>query len=324
MARGSTYTEEEDFSICRAYVSVTTDPIVGAEQKGGNFWTRIFEVFKAKHQEHYPDKPYHVSRTRESIMSRWKRPISIDCKEMDHLRKSTEKPSGFNELQYRDLLSSKFAELHNNKRFVFWKQLEYLQEALPPLFAQGLSPVDALPPEVVGLLSSVASQIDNESGTAMDTVKVGHVARPIGTKRAKKLAEEERMRSAKEGSGGGGGGGSDESNKRPKITPPEVNNGNGNGFALNLAETVSNAIDRIGAKVASKANGAVYLTMAKLALDLNKREEAEHYFALAQQQFALPPVRLSMLSSFPYEGSSCLTSFFFFLSSICAPVGEHY
>lgn len=312
MARGTTYSEEEDFSICRAYVSVSTDPIIGADQKGGNFWQRVFEVFKIKHCEVYPDKPYNAARTKESIMARWKRPIACDCKDMDNIRKATEIPSGFNEMQYRDLLSAKFADTHNKRKFSHWSQLEYLQVELKPLFAQGLKATEAVPPEVQGLMRTVAEQIDGEDGSAVvvpSTEEDGDapaLVRPIGAKKAKKRLAEERR---------------EEYAKKNKVNEPASSGGGGGGFVSTLVTNVSNAIDRIGSQVAAKANGAVFLTMSKLALDLNKRDEAERYFLLAQQTFDLPNVSSCCLLYFSLH-SSLITYVCFLSSSASSPTGD--
>ena len=37
------FTDEEDLFICKAHVSCSTDPIVGAEQKGEKFWKSVHE-----------------------------------------------------------------------------------------------------------------------------------------------------------------------------------------------------------------------------------------------------------------------------------------
>ena len=38
---GGNYTSDEDLYLCKAYVSVSTDPIVGANQKGETFWKAV-------------------------------------------------------------------------------------------------------------------------------------------------------------------------------------------------------------------------------------------------------------------------------------------
>ena len=39
------YTREEDELICKAFVSVTTDPVKGASQKGSTFWQAVHRKF---------------------------------------------------------------------------------------------------------------------------------------------------------------------------------------------------------------------------------------------------------------------------------------
>jgi hypothetical protein len=40
--RTSTYTDKEDLMLCDAWLHIGTDPISGAEQKGGCFWRWIY------------------------------------------------------------------------------------------------------------------------------------------------------------------------------------------------------------------------------------------------------------------------------------------
>lgn len=43
--RGANYTASEDVAICKAYLAVTTDPIVGAEQEKKTYYKRIYEGY---------------------------------------------------------------------------------------------------------------------------------------------------------------------------------------------------------------------------------------------------------------------------------------
>lgn len=46
--RGANYTTDEDLAVTRAYIHISTDSIVGSEQKEGTFYMRIWELYKQK------------------------------------------------------------------------------------------------------------------------------------------------------------------------------------------------------------------------------------------------------------------------------------
>lgn len=62
--RGSNYTSAEDESIARAYIAVTTDPIVGSDQKGGTFYERIYDAYKDKKPTDCAVRPFNSIETR--------------------------------------------------------------------------------------------------------------------------------------------------------------------------------------------------------------------------------------------------------------------
>jgi hypothetical protein len=62
------YTDKEDLMLCDAWLFVGTDPISGAEQKGGTFWQRIFMYF----HEHRKFKPDNFESDRNEVsLSKW-------------------------------------------------------------------------------------------------------------------------------------------------------------------------------------------------------------------------------------------------------------
>ena len=62
-ARGKSFTSEQDEAICRAYLSVTEDPIVGNSQPRNQFWNRVLLG--------YVEKTSDNQRTEASMKSRW-------------------------------------------------------------------------------------------------------------------------------------------------------------------------------------------------------------------------------------------------------------
>ena len=62
-ARGKSFTPEQDEAICKSYLSITEDPIVGSSQPRSQFWSRVLQEYKAKTNDE--------SRSEISIRSRW-------------------------------------------------------------------------------------------------------------------------------------------------------------------------------------------------------------------------------------------------------------
>ncbi|EHS64514.1 uncharacterized protein PGTG_20976 [Puccinia graminis f. sp. tritici CRL 75-36-700-3] len=60
----SNYSEQEDVELCRAWVQISEDPVVGTNQEGSTFWVRIEKLYR----EATPNSP---SRPVGSIKSRW-------------------------------------------------------------------------------------------------------------------------------------------------------------------------------------------------------------------------------------------------------------
>ena len=68
------YSEDEDYLIAVAFVSVTVDPIRGVGQKSENFWSRVHEKFCMLQKSELGSDSY--TRNKESIEQRWKKRIS--------------------------------------------------------------------------------------------------------------------------------------------------------------------------------------------------------------------------------------------------------
>lgn len=62
--RSKKFSDQEDEVLVSAWLNVSLDPVVGKDQKGGRYWSRIYEYFN----EH---KPYQSQRTVNSLMHRW-------------------------------------------------------------------------------------------------------------------------------------------------------------------------------------------------------------------------------------------------------------
>ena len=74
--RPPNFSNLEDCCLCRAYVNVTTNPIVGTDQKMDEFWSKV----KAKYDEAYaaedvPDDDPQVERAAPSLQTRFTKKI---------------------------------------------------------------------------------------------------------------------------------------------------------------------------------------------------------------------------------------------------------
>jgi hypothetical protein len=76
--RTGAYTDKKDLMLCDAWLHIGTDPISGAEQKGGSFWRRIFMYFH-EHRKFKPDN-FESDRNETSLMKRWGF-IQLECKQ---------------------------------------------------------------------------------------------------------------------------------------------------------------------------------------------------------------------------------------------------
>jgi hypothetical protein len=71
--RTDVYTHKEDFMLCDDWLHVGTDPVSGAEQKGGCFWRRVGLYF----HEHRKFKPKNFKSDRNDV-SLFKNFMSIE------------------------------------------------------------------------------------------------------------------------------------------------------------------------------------------------------------------------------------------------------
>jgi hypothetical protein len=74
--RTGAYTDKEDLMLCDAWLHIGTDPVSGAEQKGGCFWRRIGLYFH-EHRKFKPDN-FESDRNVLSLSKRWSF-IQADC-----------------------------------------------------------------------------------------------------------------------------------------------------------------------------------------------------------------------------------------------------
>ena len=106
------WTEEEDEALCKAFVNVTTDPIVGNQQKGDVFWQRVqkkmYEVIEhAEVADTTNPWPY------KSVESRLSKTIGKQTTLFNtyYLQMKKEHPSGWTEQMLIDAATTLFANI---------------------------------------------------------------------------------------------------------------------------------------------------------------------------------------------------------------------
>lgn len=66
--RGKSFTPEQDEAICRAYLSITEDPIIGNSQPRSQFWVRVLQEYKEKTNDN--QRPEACMKSRWQIIQR--------------------------------------------------------------------------------------------------------------------------------------------------------------------------------------------------------------------------------------------------------------
>lgn len=92
------YTDPEDIALCKAYINVSQDKTVGANQKSDKFWERIMEKYHEVLDEYDKDRQSKLPRGRDqiSMYNRFSRKIQPDVTKFNviYREKMNEKESG--------------------------------------------------------------------------------------------------------------------------------------------------------------------------------------------------------------------------------------
>lgn len=62
--RSSNYTHDEDIQLCKSWINISTDAIVGNEQPGKSYWARIAEHY-------HENRTFESDRNANSLEHRW-------------------------------------------------------------------------------------------------------------------------------------------------------------------------------------------------------------------------------------------------------------
>jgi hypothetical protein len=214
--RQANYSEDEDYLIACAYVNVSVDPIKGVGQKADTFWTRVLEWYVILSEKYLADNGVEVPvRNKDSIEQRWKKKISKSVQVWNKFYRQLKsaKRSGWNEDNYIEEAGNLFKE-EVGKPFKYAKCVPILHKLPkfdPMIVMNNSSPsshlgigadddsstshqshvVTTTPPTVVSKEGQTKKNVNNSA-----PAKGSKMTRPIGMKKAKKLAklEEETAR----------------------------------------------------------------------------------------------------------------------------------
>ena len=180
--RTTNYTEEEEKILSQAFCCATTDPLVGTDQKGQDFWKKVkanFDILLQKFVEESGSDLAVKERTHDSLMHKFQRQIQKDVQ----------------------LFNSYFLNVHNGKPSGWTKEMKMIEAADRFNEAQGrafkfmhcvdiLQAIPKFDPLIAGELEEDGDEapVHNQLGNTMG----GKMERPIGTKSAKKMERDNR------------------------------------------------------------------------------------------------------------------------------------
>jgi ribosomal protein S8 len=166
--RNRNYSELEDLLITKAYVSVSTDPIHGSQQKGTIFWSKVHQKFKLFATKE-PGGNELRGRPVDSLKQRYTKVISKAVAKYNKFYKTlkNDNKSGWNEEMYMDE-ASKLYEEEEGRPFRFLSCVEALHK------------VPKFDPMVSDVVEQQSKRINNSHRPQGASIE-----RPIGSKKAK-------------------------------------------------------------------------------------------------------------------------------------------
>ena len=193
----------EDQLLCRAYVNVSCNPVVGTDQKRKIFWESIKYRYEDLYtREGVTEEDGKVERTWDALANRYQKKIQPEMNIFMSFYKRVAEcpPSGVPPEEWPKIAATNFGEFYD-RPFKFLHCVSILQQ-LPKFDPMGADD------EVIDLLE--AGEDDGDDGDDMDkkpaakgsTNKIGkpmgaQMARPIGQKAAKKAAADDTMEERK-------------------------------------------------------------------------------------------------------------------------------
>ena len=169
VAPGGNYTHEEDLSLCKAWVSVSTDPIVGANQKGEMFWKAVHKKMYILYQE---DAEVVVMNKRswESVKNRFQKTLHPTVQKFNsYYKQAVEKnESGWTKEMYLEAAMKVWLQMEG-KPYKFQIITRVLHQVLK------FNP----------MIDETEDEDQKPKASATGKVMGSNMERPIGSKKAK-------------------------------------------------------------------------------------------------------------------------------------------
>ena len=151
VARGKNWSNEEDIALCTAFIKISNDAIVGADQSGEVLWNSVWKEFVAL-------CPNHQNRETNKISKRWYNSIQPSIGKFSGVYGRVKREMGSGE-SYSDLLAKALTQfqLENNREFSFmhcWEVLRHEDKFNPDLEDQQ---------DIVGSPDAILNVVSNSS-----------------------------------------------------------------------------------------------------------------------------------------------------------------
>lgn len=184
--RPKNFTEEEDVLICRAFVNISENPIIGNDQKSADFWSAVQKKYRELVVEEL-EEGFHI-RDADAIRNRFGRHIQKDVYVFNgHYKTCKEnKQSGYVEDNYFHDALELYLEMEG-KPFRFAKCVDILHQM--PKF-NPMTKND----KANNLLEDTTSDDDSAQMNQPSEPMGSKLPRPIGSKAAKKLVKDEKQK----------------------------------------------------------------------------------------------------------------------------------
>jgi hypothetical protein len=198
--RQANYSEDEDYLIACAYVNVSVDPIKGVGQKSEAFWTRVLEKYVLLSEKYLSENGVEIPvRNKESLEQRWKKKISKSVQLWNKFYKQVKSlpRSGWNEDNYIEEAGKLYqAEVGEPFKCAKCVPVVHKLPKFDPMITSSVVSHSSSPRDVAdddgsnpstGDVVSTPPRPRNVTNTA--PAQGSKLARPLGMKKAKKLAK---------------------------------------------------------------------------------------------------------------------------------------
>ena len=179
------FDSEEDLLLSRAYVNTSENAVIGNNQKGKVFWAGVGSCFRDLYNE-LDEKVEGLARSNDACMNRFQRHIHPAVQQFNAYYKELkeQKPSGWKEEDLIKAAKEAFEEA-TGKEFKFDHCVEVLHK-MPKYNPM----IEDLVPD--------GEEEDNGGVNHIGSVMGDSIARPIGTKKAKKQQKDDNTRASME------------------------------------------------------------------------------------------------------------------------------